>query len=138
MRAEMPMNCLVFYRCRGMLFARTQCSVSPLPSMKRHRGCSVCCVANRFHMGSNGWLLHRCGSIHHGTEVRSLLSSYECVCLCYMNALYDNPRATGGKRAEHRTRRYTVAGNFDCKLHQTTSTARTLFTIQSGEYGIRA
>jgi hypothetical protein len=42
-----------------------------------------------------------------------------------MYALYDTPRATGGTRAEHRTWRFTAAGNLDCELHQTTSTART-------------
>jgi hypothetical protein len=56
---------------------------------------------------------------------RPLHSSYECVSLCHMDVLHDTPRATGGKRAEHRTLIYTVAGHLDCKLHQTTSTACT-------------
>jgi hypothetical protein len=65
-------DALTFIRntCRGMLFARTYCSVSLFPSMNRHMGCSLCCVAivtkNWFYMGSNGGLLHRWRSVCHG------------------------------------------------------------------------
>nr|XP_046216414.1 uncharacterized protein LOC124042117 isoform X2 [Oncorhynchus gorbuscha] len=41
---------------------------------------------------------------------RPLHSSSECVSLCHMDTLYDTSRATGGKRAEHRTLRYTATG----------------------------
>ena len=54
----------------------------------------------------------------------------------YILPLYDTSRATGGKRAEHRTLRYTAAGNFDCKLHQTTSTACTPVHKTMWRYGI--
>jgi hypothetical protein len=47
-----------------------------------------------------------------------------CVSLCHMDTFYDTQRATGSNIAEHRTLRCTAAGNFDCKLHQTTSTVR--------------
>ena len=54
----------ILYTCRGMLFTRTYCSVSQFPSMKGHRGCSVCCVAiltkNRFH-GVEWWAFAQMG-----------------------------------------------------------------------------
>ena len=117
---------VVHYRCQEMLFVLPRCSVSWFPSMKRLR--DVQCAAglywqkNRFRMGLNGGLLHRWGSVVGGAK--PLHSSYECVSLCHIDALFP-PRANGRKSAEHRTRRYTAAGNFDCKLHQTPSTAHT-------------
>ena len=100
-------------------------------SMKRHRGCSRCCVAkltkNRLHaqIGLHLWWM----------AGRPMHFSYEWVSLCHMELLYDMPRATGGKRAEHRTQRYTAAGNFDCNLHQTSSTVRTPVRKLSGDMG---
>jgi hypothetical protein len=47
----------VHYTCRWMLFTRTYCLVSWFPSMKRQKGCSVCCVViltkNRLYMWPN-------------------------------------------------------------------------------------
>jgi hypothetical protein len=51
-------------------------------------------------MGLNGGLLHRWGYNYHGMAGRPLHSSYECVSLCHMYALYDTLRATGRKRAQ--------------------------------------
>ena len=56
------------------------------------------------YMGSNGGLLHRLVMIVSPSAIST-------------HCMIDTPRVSGGKRAEHRTQRYTAAGNFDCKPH---------------------
>jgi hypothetical protein len=88
-------------------------------------------------MGLNGGFLHRWGSIYGGTERGHMHSSYECLPLSYRRIVCYTESIVL-KRAEQRSQKYAAAGNFDCKLHKTTSTARPPVRKTMWRHGIRA
>jgi hypothetical protein len=76
-------------------------------------------------MGLNGGLFHRWVYNYGGTAGRPLHSSYECVSLCHMDALYDtltelewiHRKQPVEKELSAELLRYAAA-NFHCKLHR--------------------